>query len=100
MEKKSKTIKMEAGKEPERKGKLSYEELENVANQLNNRCKELYAKLQDTNKVLADLNGVELLLDVLGKSEYFDSEFTSKCAAKIQDILTPMFEENNSKEEK
>lgn len=85
MEEKSKTVKMEPAKGQE---KLSYEQLEQVAGNLNKQCQQLYNQLREAQAIIDNFNEVEMLLSILGKSEHFDSAFTERCANEIQEIIT------------
>jgi hypothetical protein len=49
MEEKNKKVDSKSTKKSE---KLTYEQLESVANELNMQCKQLYAKLQNAQKVI------------------------------------------------
>ena len=93
---KSKEIKMD-GKKPE---KLTYEQLEQVAGNLNKQCQQFYSQLQEANRTISEFNEIGLLLDVLGKSEYFSSDFVNRCASKIEGIITKAFDEAEKQEEK
>ena len=72
--------------------KLSYEELEKIASNLNNQCKQLYQELMETRQVLANFNDVGLLLSIIDKSEYFDTSFVERCIKKVQTIITEMMD--------
>ena len=84
---KSKEIKMDAQK-GQKNEKLSYEQLEQVANNLNRQCQQLYNQLQEANRVIAGFNEIDMLLAILGKSEHFSEEFVTRCSAKIEEIVT------------
>lgn len=78
----------------EEKKKLSYEELENVAHQLSEQSRQLYAKLQQS-----ELNNVYKRLDYLFKvmefNACFETNFVSNCVKEIQEIMT-ISEENTN----
>ena len=88
MEKKSKEVRMNASGDSNQSEKLTYEQLEQVANNLNNRCNLLYQQLQQSQKALGEVNEIGMLLDVLGKSEHFEQAFVERCASKIQELIS------------
>jgi hypothetical protein len=100
MEKKSKTVKMES-KSAEQK-KLSYEELERIANQLNGQCKNLYNQLQEAQSVIANFNDVGMLLSIIKQGENFNAAFIERCSKKVEKIVTQMLDsaDENEKSEK
>lgn len=89
-------IKKEEKKEESKK--LSYEELEQVANNLNVQCKQLYSKLCEAQEVIASFNNIGMLLSVLEKAEYFDSEFITRSAKKIQDVVSQLLDKSDAME--
>lgn len=94
-EKKSKTVKMEAKTQE----KLSYEQLEQVAGNLNMQCRQLQNSLREAQQVIASFNMLEMLLSIIEKGEYFESSFVDKCVEKIQSGVTLMLENADKKEE-
>ena len=100
MEKKNKEEKKSV-ESPEQQ-KLTYEQLEQVAGNLNNQCRQLYAQLKEAQTVIAEFNEIEILLSVLAKSMYFESAFVDRCAAKVQDVINGMLDktEENKEQEK
>ena len=84
---KSKEIKMDAQK-GQKNEKLSYEQLEQVANNLNRQCQQFYNQLQEANRIISGFNEIEMLLSILDKSEHFSEEFVTRCSAKIEEIVT------------
>lgn len=95
MEKKSRTVKMntvKSGEENQENQKLTYEQLEQVANNLNNQCRSLYNELTEARELIKDFNDIGMLLSILGKSEYFDESFTKRCAGKIEEVVTGMLD--------
>lgn len=78
-------IKME-NPQIEDKKKLSYEELENVANELHNKCNELFEELQNANLQNMFMR-LDFLFKVLKNSKEFDAEFVSLCAEEIKNIM-------------
>ena len=81
-EKKSKEVKMEGKQE-----KLTYEQLEQIAGNLQQQCQQLYSQLKDAQNTIAEFNEIGLLLDILDKSEHFSEYFITRCANKIEDIV-------------
>lgn len=85
---------MEENKENKEKKKLTYEQLNEIANQLmqenmklKQKCQELY--MADTIKRL------EFLFKVVESTYPFDKEFRDTCAAEIKELMTPIQEEEN-----
>lgn len=81
--------------------KMSYEQLENIAHQLSDQAKQLYARLQEAN--MANMfKRLDYLFKVVENAHAFSEEFVSKCIAEIEDLMTvPETEEeteNKSKE--
>ena len=101
MEKKSKVVSMTPESEKKTSEKLSYEQLEQVAGNLNIQCRQLQNSLREAQSVIAGFNVVELLLSIIEKGEYFDQAFINRCVAKIQDGVTTMLDntEESNKEE-
>ena len=103
---KSKTVKMSAQKkgnvENPGQEKLSYEELERIAGNLNQQCRQMQAHIQDLQQTLAEVNEINMLLDVLGKSEHFSEKFITRCSNKIEELITKAMDalEKREKEEK
>ena len=85
---------MEENKE---KKKLTYEQLNEIANQLmqenmklKQKCQELY--MADTIKRL------EFLFKAVESTYPFDKEFRDTCAAEIKELMTPVQENKEDKE--
>lgn len=78
--------------------KLSYEQLENVARQLNKQCEELYGKLQQANMNNA-FQRLNYLFKVIENADKFDVEFAASCVTEIQEIMTITPEQASEKEE-
>lgn len=77
--------KMEAGAgKPE---KMTYEQLENVAHQLSEQARQLYARLQE-----ADMTNVFRRLDYLFKvienQHVFPEDFVEQCVNEITELIT------------
>ena len=99
MEKKSKKaaeVKMTPKQE---ETKLTYEQLEEVAGNLNQQCSQLYAKLKDAQEIIANFNMVGMLLDIMDKAEYFNEDFVSMCTEKIQTAVTEMLKSDSEPKE-
>lgn len=79
--------------------KMSYEQLENVAHQLSEQAKHLYAKLQEAN--MANMfKRLDYLFKVVENAHAFSEEFVAKCVAEIEDLMTvPESEETEDKPE-
>lgn len=68
------------------KEKLSYEQLENVAHQLSEQSRTLYAKLKESN--MQNLfKRLDYLFKVLENETSFPASFVDKCADEIQELL-------------
>lgn len=67
--------------------KLSYEELENIANQLSNQAKTMYDQLQKAN--LENMfKRIDFLFKVVENQLAFDDTFIEKCTKEIESLLT------------
>lgn len=93
---KSKTVSMENKKD----GKLTYEQLEQLAGNLNVQCRQLYSQLQQANQYISDLKEISVLMTVLDKSEHFSEAFVTRCAKKIEDIITNALDSAEKEETK
>ncbi len=93
---KSKTVKMDAQKgnveNPGKQEKMTYEQLEQLAGNLNRQCQQFYQQLQEANRVISDFNEIGMLLDILGRSEHFSDSFVTRCAQKIEKIVGIAFD--------
>ena len=95
-EQKEKVIKIQS--EAERPGKMSYEQLENVAHQLSEQAKQLYTQLQNAN-MSNMFKRLDYLFKVVENSHMFKLDFVNKCINEIEDFMTiPEETEDNSKE--
>ena len=71
----------------ENKEKLSYEQLEEVARQMEGQLRQVYAKLQEAN--MSNLfKRLDFLFKVLETEQMFQLGFVQKCADEIKSILT------------
>ena len=98
MEKKSKEVKMSAANGSDQK-KVSYEQLEQIAGNLNNRCNMLYQQLQQAQNTIAEFNEIGMLLDVIKQAEQFSPEFIDRCAKKIEELITKALDESEKQQE-
>lgn len=71
--------------ETNEKKKLSYEELEGVAVQLQQRCMMLENKFRAIDVASTRLN---YLFKVMEFSDMFTEDFVDKCCTEIEDLLT------------
>lgn len=104
MEKEKKTISMNASKgNVENSGqqeKLSYEQLEQIAGNLNQQCRQMQEHIRSMQNVIAEFNEIGMLLDVLGKSEHFSEKFVTRCASKIEELITKAMDASEKQAEK
>ena len=103
MEKKSKEVEMKVEKSsvenPGQQEKLSYEQLEQVAGNLNQQCRQMQGYINTLRQTIAEFNEVGMLLDVLGKSEHFNEQFVTRCANKIEELITNAMDASEKKPE-
>ena len=100
-EKKSKTVKMNGG-EPQGKPqgeKLSYEQLEQIAGNLNHQCQQMQQQIRNMQQALAEVNEIGMLLDILGKSEHFSEAFVNRCSSKIEELVNKAMDAFDEREE-
>lgn len=79
-------IEMKAPANPEPK-KFTYEELENVAKELYNRCAEMATEIQRM-KMDNSFKRLDYLFKSLEFYSLLDSDFVKGCAKEIQDMMT------------
>ena len=84
--------------EAERPEKMSYEQLENIAHQLSEQAKQLYAKLQAANMTNM-FKRLDYLFKVVENGHVFNQEFLNSCIAEIEEHMT-IPEEAESTEDK
>lgn len=78
--------------------KMSYEQLENVAHQLSEQVRQLYAKLQESN--LENMfKRLDYLFKVIENAHAFNAEFISKCISEIESLMTLPDPEDEPKED-
>ncbi len=95
-EQKGKVVEMQPAVKDERTEKMSYEQLENVAHQLSEQAKQLYAKLQAAN-MSNMFKRLDYLFKVIEHGHMFKPDFLEKCIAEIEDFMT-IPEEDNKEE--
>lgn len=72
--------------EAARPEKMSYEQLENIAHQLSEQAKQLYARLQEAN--MANMfKRLDYLFKVVENAHAFSEEFVAKCVTEIEDMI-------------
>ena len=99
-EQKGKVVKMQPKeKEAEKSEKLSYEQLENVANQLSSQVRELYMKLQNSN-MSNMFKRLDYLFKVVENGHMFTQKFLEDCINEIVEIMTVPEESEDNKEDK
>lgn len=86
-------------KEEKKVKKLSYEELENIANQCSMQANNLLARLEEAN-MFNIFKRLDFLFKVMENNEHFSIAFYSKCAKEIESLLTIKEEENLEEETK
>ena len=67
--------------------KLSYEQLENVAHQLSEQNRQLYAKLQEM-QVSNMFKRLDYLFKVVENTGVFSIDFHTKCVEEIESLMT------------
>lgn len=83
-EQKKKVVEMKPQERPE---KMSYEQLENVAHQLSEQNRQLFAKMQELN--MANMfKRLDYLFKVVENGHMFKQDFLEKCVAEIESIMT------------
>ena len=78
--------------------KMSYEQLEDVAHQLSEQVRQLYANLQESN--LGNMfKRLDYLFKVIENAHAFNVEFISKCTSEIESLMTLPDPEDEPKED-
>ena len=97
-EQKKKVVEMKP--QVQRPEKMSYEQLENVAHQLSEQNRQLFAKLQELN--MANMfKRLDYLFKVTENGHMFKQDFLEKCIAEIESLKTiPKQEEESEVEDK
>lgn len=97
-EQKKKVVEMKP--QVQRPEKMSYEQLENVAHQLSEQNRQLFAKLQELNMANV-FKRLDYLLKVVENGHMFKQDFLEKCIAEIESLMTvPEQEEKPETEDK
>ena len=97
-EQKKKVVEMKP--QVQRPEKMSYEQLENVAHQLSEQNRQLFAKLQELN--MANMfKRLDYLFKVVENGHMFKQDFLEKCIAEVESLMTvPEQEEEPEVEDK
>ncbi len=78
--------------------KMSYEQLENVAHQLSEQVRQLYAKLQEA--ILENMfKRLDYLFRVVENAHSFSVDFVNKCTSEIESLMTLPDPEDEPKED-
>ena len=78
--------------------KLSYEQLENVAHQLSEQNRQLYAKLQEL-QVDNMFKRLDYLFKVVENTGVFSIDFHTRCVEEIESLMTSPEEPQEEKKE-
>lgn len=75
---------------PEKKAnpELSREDLEKIAIQLRADNNYLNERCAQAEQIISEFNEIGMLLSLLEKSEHFEASFTSRCANRIQKLIS------------
>lgn len=84
---------------PGQQEKLSYEQLEQIAGNLNQQCRQMQQVINNQQQAIAEFNEIGMLLDVLGKSEHFTEKFVNRCSSKIEELITKAMDASEKQEE-
>lgn len=84
-EQKKKVVEMKP--QVQRPEKMSYEQLENVAHQLSEQNRQLFAKLQELNMANV-FKRLDYLFKVVENGHMFKQDFLEKCIAEIESLMT------------
>lgn len=85
-EKKEAKVEMKPTPEAARPEKMSYEQLENIAHQLSEQAKQLYARLQEANMTNM-FKRLDYLFKVVENAHAFSEGFVAKCVSEIEDMI-------------
>lgn len=81
----SKSFKLKGAEQPE---KMSYEQLENIAHQLSEQNRQMYAKMQEMDMVNM-FKRLDYLFKVVENGTMFDPDFLNKCIDEIENVMLP-----------
>ena len=104
MDRKSKEVRMSAkettGKTSgnEQSQKLSYEQLEKIAMDLNMQRNQLQMQLQKAEQVINEFNDLGMLLSIVKAGENFSSGFIARCTDRIEKIVSTALDNYDSME--
>lgn len=97
-EQKKKVVEMKS--QVQRPEKMSYEQLENVAHQLSEQNRQMFAKLQELNMTNM-FKRLDYLFKVVENGHMFKQDFLEKCIAEIENLMiVPEQEEKPEIEDK
>lgn len=82
-----KVVEMKKSENVEQPQKMSYEQLENIAHQLSEQNRQLFAKLQEANMANV-FKRMDYLFKVVENYNVFGREFLDKCVAEIESMMT------------
>lgn len=77
---------MEENKENKEVKKLSYEQLEQIANQYSEQARQLYLKLQEANMTNM-FKRMDYLFKVIENNKVFSSDFVKKCINELEELM-------------
>ena len=77
---------MEENKENKEVKKLSYEQLEQIANQYSEQARQLYLKLQEANMTNM-FKRMDYLFKVVENNKVFSSNFVEKCINELEELM-------------
>lgn len=86
-------------KENVKNEKMSYEQLENIAHQLSEQSRQLYAKLQEANMTNI-FKRLDYLFKVVENSTSFNKDFVDRCITEIEELITVPEQEENKEDSK
>ena len=97
-EQKKKVVEMNT--QAQRPEKMSYEQIENIAHQLSEQNRQLFAKLQELN--MANMfKRLDYLFKVVENGHMFKQDFLKKCIDEVESLMTvPEQEEKIDAEDK
>lgn len=92
-EQKKKVVEMKS--QMQRPEKMSYEQLENVAHQLSEQNRQLFAKVQELNMTNV-FKRLDYLFKVVESGHMFKQDFLEKCITEIENLMTVSEQEEKS----
>lgn len=92
-EQKKKVVEMKP--QMQRSEKMSYEQLENVAHQLSEQNRQLFAKVQELNMTNV-FKRLDYLFKVVENGHMFKQNFLEKCIIEIESLMTVSEQEEKS----